>query len=194
MANGLVLRKDVDTLSDAELNALRDAYSRMMQIGDNRGYNYQAGLHGVPGFYCWHHRRSMRGQGDPGQLPTPADVDALYDLTDFDDFSDQLEDIHDQIHGWTGGFATDADGQNVGGDMGTIVTAAWDPVFWSHHGMIDRIWYLWQLKNGPRNIPSDYLSMVLAPFSLTVADVLDIHQLGYEYAQFGIVISGIVIS
>jgi tyrosinase len=48
--------------------------------------------------------------------------------------------------------------------------------------MIDRLWYLWQIRHGVNNIPPDLLSMVLQPFSLTVRDVLDINALGYEYA------------
>ena len=66
--------------------------------------------------------------------------------------------------------------------MGVVARAAFDPIFWSHHGMIDRLWYLWQLRHGVANIPQDYLDRPLAPFSLTVQDVLDIRRLGYEYA------------
>jgi tyrosinase len=73
------------------------------------------------------------------------------------------------VHGW------------VGGDMGSIATAAFDPVFWAHHAMIDRIWYLWQLKHGVNNIPADYLGRALFP-GYTVKDVLDISALGYDYA------------
>ena len=67
--------------------------------------------------------------------------------------------------------------------MGVIATAAYDPIFWAHHCMIDRLWYLWQLRHGVSNIPPDYLDMPLAPFAVTVQDVLDINRLGYEYAQ-----------
>jgi tyrosinase len=115
-------------------------------------------------------RRTRRGNNDPNRLPTPAQVDHLVnDLTDFRDFSNQLQGVHDRVHGW------------VSGDMGVIATSAFDPVFWAHHAMIDRIWYLWQLKNGVNNIPPDYLDKALFP-GLTVAQVLDVHALGYEYA------------
>jgi tyrosinase len=66
--------------------------------------------------------------------------------------------------------------------MGVIATSAFDPVFWAHHCMIDRLWYLWQLRWGVTNIPPNYLRQTLAPWALTVQDVLDIHRLGYEYA------------
>lgn len=115
-------------------------------------------------------RQTKRSPGAPSELPTAADVDAVLGLTSFVDFSNQLQDIHDAVHGW------------VAGDMGVIATSAFDPVFWAHHCMIDRLWYLWQLRQGISNIPPNYLTQTLAPFGVTVADVLDIHHLGYEYA------------
>jgi hypothetical protein len=47
--------------------------------------------------------------------------------------------------------------------------------------MIDRIWYLWQLKYGVNTIPQEYLGMALFP-GYTVEQVLDVHALGYDYA------------
>ena len=99
----------------------------------------------------------------------PSRSRTLLDLTDFRDFSNQLQDIHDSIHGW------------VGGDMGAIATAAFDPVFWAHHAMIDRLWYLWQLRHGVNNIPAEYLDKALFP-GYTVQQVLDVRALGYDYA------------
>ena len=52
--------------------------------------------------------------------------------------------------------------------------------------MIDRIWYLWQLRHGVQTIPPDYLGKRLAPFSMTVDAVLDINRLGYEYGTASI--------
>ena len=112
---------------------------------------------------------STRDPGDPADLPTRAQYDAVLALENFLDFQEQLENIHDGIHGWTGG------------DMGVVSTAAYDPVFWSHHCMIDRAWAIWQDTFGVMSIPSDYLDRTLEPFALRVRDVLDITQLGYEY-------------
>jgi tyrosinase len=123
-------------------------------------------------------RMTQRFPGDPSVLPSPDDINQLItNATQFEDFSGQLEDIHDNIHGWTGG-----NNGVVGGDMGNLAVAAYDPIFWSHHCMIDRIWYLWQLKNGINTIPAQYLPMVLEPFGLTVNDVLNVNSLGYDYA------------
>ena len=124
-------------------------------------------------------RQTTRFPGLPAQLPTPDRVENLLALTSFVDFTAQLEDIHDFIHGWTGGM--DPNNPDQGGDMGNVGTAAYDPIFWSHHCMIDRIWYLWQLRQGVNNIPDDYTDKALAPFGQVVNDVLDINRLGYEY-------------
>jgi tyrosinase len=136
-------------------------------------------------------RRTRRFPGDPRQLPswtrTKTEggvrllaINDLLQLSSFVDFSQQLQNIHDFIHPWTGG--VDPADPNVGGDMGTIPVAAFDPIFYAHHTMVDRLWYLWQLRHGTANIPSQYLDKALAPFALTVRQVLDIGALGYEYA------------
>lgn len=122
-------------------------------------------------------RFTRRFPGNPAQLPTQASITDLLALNQFNDFSTQLENIHDFVHGWTGG-----NNGSIGGDMGSLGTAAWDPVFWSHHCMIDRLWYLWQLKHGVNNIPGSLLPLVLQPFGMTVKEVLSINALGYEYA------------
>jgi tyrosinase len=260
MANGLTLRSSIEGLEGVPngLDALRDAYSKMQQLTDNRGWTYWASIHGFNQYLCWHHgrvgmgdqlpydlflpwhrayllyfehtfrdqndaaalpwwdwtsdnshnvgipnsysvaqvngndnplasgpmsaippddaRQTQRAPDDPGNLPTPDQVQALMGLGNFVDFSNQLQDIHDNIHGW------------VGGDMGVVATSAFDPIFWSHHCMIDRVWYLWQLQNGINNIPADYLDKALSPFALTVQDVLDINRLGYEYASAAVTI------
>jgi tyrosinase len=121
-------------------------------------------------------RRTTRNPGSPADLPSAAAIEAILDLTDFRDFSNQLQDVHDGIHGWTGG------------DMGSIGTSAFDPVFWAHHAMIDRVWYLWQLRHGVNNIPPEYLGLALFP-GLTVQQVLDVHALGYDYGT-GVVAGG----
>src|SRR5687768_3716444 len=267
---GLNLRKNVDALVPGELQVIRDAYGRAQQIWDNRGYNYFAGIHGIPNWYCFHHDRSWRaninarlflpwhraylfyferairdqapanseiglpwwdwtsqtshitgvpnafstatvnGQPNPlfraqvwaptanppinrftrrfprppSQLPSSASIGGLMNITQYNDFSTQMQDVHDYVHGWTGG-----NNGSVGGDMGNLGTAAWDPLFWSHHCAIDRLWYLWQLRQGANNIPPDLLNIVLQPFMLTVRDVLNINALGYEYAVSGVVIT-----
>jgi tyrosinase len=115
--------------------------------------------------------RTTRAPGSPSQLPSKQTVDGILALSSFEDFTTQVQNQHDAVHVWTGG------------DMASIPTSAFDPIFFSHHCMIDRLWYLWQVKHGVDNIPPSYLSRTLAPWSLTVKDVLDVRRLGYTYGE-----------
>jgi tyrosinase len=251
-----------------ELVKLRKAFQASMKLSidkpaDNRGYQYIAGYHGVPGFHCWHHLESIRttlrgrlflpwhraylhhletnlrdvtkdpiitipywdwrfpeivpgkeidegydkfselpnsysekidGNGESNYLfeseisvvhdktsrsrnpnihrPTKQLIDDILSNSNFDEFEYELEQVHDNIHGF------------VGGSMSRVGEAAFDPIFWAHHSMIDRIWYLWQnSKVGGINKGFEQLiNAPLAPFDLTVGQVLDTKNLGYEYA------------
>lgn len=107
----------------------------------------------------------------PSELPTQATLNNFV-LTErtFEGFSRSLEQVHGQVHVW------------VGGAMSQVPTAAYDPIFWSHHSMIDRLWYTWQLSPVGTDPPMELMNTVLAPFPMTVADTLSIANLGYEYA------------
>lgn len=254
MAADIRIRAGVHNLTTQQVADLRNAYGLLQGISDNRGYQYLAGLHGVPSWYCWHHQQNSRtaqqmelflpwhraylynfemalrdrvpgvtlpwwdwtlrppqanglpkiftdpkeADGKPNplkqfkinlphtnprvvhttkrqpapadQLPARPDVDAALAKTDWSDFTDAVESLHDQVHGW------------VSGDMGVIGTAAFDPIFWCHHAMIDRLWYVWQVRNGNGNISPDLLDEVLTPFNFKVRDVLNVTTLGYDYA------------
>jgi tyrosinase len=115
---------------------------------------------------------TFREPGRPGTrpLPTEADVDDLLDRDDFLDFQNALEDFHGDVHIW------------VGGHMSSIPFAAYDPIFWAHHAMVDRIWRLWQLKHPHAPHPPALLGRALEPFALTVRETLDVTSLGFDYA------------
>jgi tyrosinase len=66
--------------------------------------------------------------------------------------------------------------------MSQVPTAAYDPIFWSHHSMVDRLWYLWQMNHRGISLPPSLLNEALPPFSVTVGQMLDISRLGYDYA------------
>ncbi|MGH6665900.1 MAG: tyrosinase family protein, partial [Pseudolabrys sp.] len=68
------------------------------------------------------------------------------------------------------------------GSMAIIPLAAFDPIFWAHHTMVDRLWYLWQLRHPGSGVPASIMNRALEGFPLTVAQVLDIKALGYDYA------------
>lgn len=116
-------------------------------------------------------RDTIRRTGVLSRLPSSRDVANLLSIREYLDFSSQFDfGLHGRIHIW------------VGGDMASVPFAAYDPIFYSHHCMVDRIWYLWQQRHGANNIPTALLNRPLPPFNLRVADVLDISELGYEYA------------
>jgi tyrosinase len=236
-------RRSARRLSAGQLADFRQSISAAQAIGDDRGYQYWAGIHGLPlPISCVHHRelflpwhraylyifekalqerapgvtlpwwnwtvehdagipaayakrrvdskanplydspiqpsgretpgqkRTTRDPGPPGALPTSGEVEAVLENRDFLTFQNQLESIHDGVHVW------------VGGTLGDIAVAAYDPLFWAHHAMIDRLWYLWQLRHPGAGVPAQLLDRALAPFPMTVRDTLDITRLGYDYA------------
>jgi tyrosinase len=249
MATEIRTRVGAHNLSQPQTDGLRHAFATVQAYRDNRGFHYIAGLHGTPGWFCWHHQqnrqtarhmqlflpwhraylytleralrdvvpetmlpwwdwtlrpprqdglpraftdpapnpllnfhirtRTSRGLIDrdtirqPGPveaLPTAATIENCLIKPDWLDFCLAVEDLHDDVHGW------------VGGDMGQVATAAYDPIFWAHHASIDRMWWLWQIRHGNGDIPPDLLDVVLAPFNLRVRDVLNVQNLGYDYA------------
>jgi tyrosinase len=115
---------------------------------------------------------TIRQPGEPEAppLPDPERIQQILELADFIDFQTQLEDIHNGVHVW------------VGGTMSDIATAAYDPLFWAHHTMIDRLWRIWQLAHPAASPPTSLLQQALPPFPMTVAQTLDVTSLGYDYA------------
>lgn len=107
----------------------------------------------------------------PESLPSPSDVDEALSRGDFLDFNDAVEQLHNRVHG------------SVGGTMGAVTTAAYDPVFWAHHCFVDRLWRLWQLRHSAVQLPASLLDQALAPFPMTVRQTLSVTALGYDYAR-----------
>src|SRR4051794_1664154 len=114
--------------------------------------------------------RTAREPGRDGALPTAAEIEQVLRNRDFFTFQAQLESVHDGVHVW------------VGGTMADISVAAYDPLFWAHHAMIDRVWALWQLRRPGAGPPASLLDTALPPFPMTVRDTLDVAHLGYDYA------------
>ncbi|MBV7333036.1 tyrosinase family protein [Chloroflexi bacterium TSY] len=67
------------------------------------------------------------------------------------------------------------------GDMTDNRVTAFDPIFWSHHCNVDRLWAVWQEQNPGIN-PED-VEAPLPPWPLSVKDTLSIKKLGYEYMK-----------
>jgi tyrosinase len=237
-------RRSATALQPDQLAAFRRAITAAQAISDERGFQFFAGIHGLPlPIYCQHHTplflawhraylyfferalqdlvpgvtlpwwdwtdqaqsippayaqeqadgqanplfsspiqpsgrqpggpdHTARAPGDPQAPPLPDAhaVETALDLPQFVDFQQQVEDLHDGVHIW------------VGGTMSDVPTAAYDPLFWAHHTMIDRIWRLWQLRHPGAMPPASLLGQALPPFSMTVSQTLDSDALGYDYA------------
>jgi len=246
-------RPSVTEMTGAEVTELRAAFADLQKINDDRGYQYLAGIHGLPlpaycdqahgqpAFLPWHRaylyrfelalratghdvmlpwwdwvtvpeippaygrtadpnplysvrindqalEEGARGEGDedavrlsrmpdttrrPGQphtrLPTAEQIEQVMAYPDFSRFTGNLEDYHGNVHVW------------VGGHMEDIPFAAYDPIFWAHHCMIDRLWRMWQLRHPQASFPANVAGEVMEPFNLTAGDVLDPTTLGYDY-------------
>jgi tyrosinase len=124
--------------------------------------------------------------GFPAPLPPPLDgfYKELMDSTSYEEFWPRCTRLHNNIHNWVGG---------NGGQMADENWAAFDPIFWAHHAMVDRLWRLWQ--HSPKGEDPDP-SLQEAPMtfakgpSLRVRDVLKVEHLGYEYAALSSTVEG----
>ena len=96
---------------------------------------------------------------------------------------------HGAIHVWVGGL-DDPDAPTEAGDMMQVVSAAYDPIFWLHHCMVDKVWYDWQKINGDTTVPGwirfrGVYSVDNQPW--TVEDTLDTEGLfNYQYGELPI--------
>ena len=113
-----------------------------------------------------------RGPGDPGWLAsTVSSTSTAMAKTDYGSFSSIINGIHGGVHIWVGGTMSDAS-----------VSPA-DPVFWLHHGNLDRLW--WEWYNSPQgnhqNPPLTGSDAVMDPWTYTEPDTRNISTLGYDY-------------
>ncbi|XP_061375576.1 polyphenol oxidase A1, chloroplastic-like [Gastrolobium bilobum] len=102
-----------------------------------------------------------------------------------------LENVpHGPVHLWTG----DINQPNIE-DMGTFYSAARDPIFYSHHSNIDRVWSIWKTLGGKRRdlTDSDWLESGFLFYDenknlvrVKVKDCLDTRKLGYVYQDVDI--------
>lgn len=144
--------------ADGKANPLYSAKVTKLALEQGRGGGMQVGP------------TTRREPGSPAELPSREEVEDALERSQFIDFSRTLEGLHNRVHGW------------VGGHMGMIPFAAFDPVFWAHHTMIDRIWRLWQLRHPGARPPESILDEALPPFRMTVRQTLNVTALGYDYA------------
>jgi tyrosinase len=107
-------------------------------------------------------------------LATAAQASGLMASGSFATFSTTLESspFHNRVHGL------------VGGTFGTGMSPA-DPLFWLHHGFIDKLWADWQQTHPGAAFNPPSMTDTLQPppiMTRTVGQVVSISALGYAYA------------
>ena len=102
-----------------------------------------------------------------------------------------LENVaHTAVHIWLG----DPLATPKGEDMGVLGSAGRDPVFYSHHANVDRLWHLWTTALGHEDFvgasAADWLDTGFVfydekrrPVRIRIRDVLDAGRLGYAYEE-----------
>lgn len=104
-----------------------------------------------------------------GPMPTQTQVNNVMAQTTWNGFRTSLEGIHNSVH------------VSVGGHMRTASSPS-DPIFWLHHGFIDKIWADWQKLN-PTIKPTNLSEQLQPPpiFQRTVGQVMSTFSMGYVY-------------
>lgn len=78
---------------------------------------------------------------------------------------------HNHVHDWTGGI------------MSNTMYSPTDPVFWLHHGEVDRLWHIWQQQNGNSHPALTGNDRIMDPWPETYDDLRSIEALRYVYAS-----------
>ncbi|GJR78086.1 polyphenol oxidase I, chloroplastic-like protein [Tanacetum coccineum] len=96
--------------------------------------------------------------------------------------------VHTAVHIWTGNGRM---GNNE--DMGNFYSAGYDPVFYSHHSNVDRMWTIWKAQDPTNNKEPDFddwknASYVFYDENKNLVrvynnDCVDPTNLGYQYAD-----------
>lgn len=96
----------------------------------------------------------------------------------FANFQNQINPAHGGVH------------VNTGGDMQSVATASYDPIFYFHHCNVDRLWAEWQQAHPGTALPSNEQTFELPPFARPYtrewqrgAEVESTTALGYRYLR-----------
>ncbi|XP_021830806.1 polyphenol oxidase, chloroplastic-like [Prunus avium] len=154
-------------LLDLEFNGTDEKVNREAQVNSNLKIMYRQMVSNAKKpllFFGWPYRAGTEADPGPGSVETTP---------------------HGPVHLWTGD-NTQPNFEN----MGNFYSAARDPIFFSHHSNVDRMWSIW--KNlGPKNkdlSDKDWLDSGFLFYNenaelvrVKVRDCLDNRKLGYVY-------------
>ena len=138
---------------------------------------------GAPELYNANRGSGWNTAGAGGAALPASDVDtsAGFAYSAFYPAQAQLQNTpHDNVHG------------DIGGDMGSVPTAALDPIFYLHHANMDRLWDEWLAQGGRSDPVSDSSWTNQGPFTffdencsqvqMTACEILRAaQQLNYTY-------------
>lgn len=117
---------------------------------------------------------------DTRSFAAPAtSAQAAMSNTTFNSFQAALNGPHGTIHVY------------VGGQMGSVARAGFDPIFYLHHCNVDRLWWNWQQTHPGVTMPSNEATHDLDPFNKPFssdwqvgADMESTDDLGYRYSNW----------
>lgn len=92
---------------------------------------------------------------NPSPTLLEQEVLTALDSIDYLNFYTQIRTPHDRVHSWTGG------------SMGSVLYAAYDPIFYLHHNMVDLVWAVYQYENQGNSLIDPVggtLNLVQEPF------------------------------
>lgn len=128
----------------------------------------------------WSLRRRL---GNDGPMPNPTELNNLYTISNFFQFSNEMErrNVHRGAHVWTGGA------------MPTPLSPR-DPIFYFHHAFVDFIWYNWEeMHHNSAYIATSMLrydgTYVFNGQTLPLVnpnDIIDTRSLGVFYGSNGL--------
>jgi tyrosinase len=117
---------------------------------------YRTVSEGLTGDAAFTHRYTTQLRGNISQLKD--EVERYLTNPAFASFSDDFNfGAHGAIHVFVGGEDASSPLPRRIGDMGSTNSAGYDPLFWLHHGMVDKVWFDWQTLHPGVSIPQHVL-------------------------------------
>ena len=108
------------------------------------------------------------------------EVDRYMDNPNFMVFQSDFDfGAHGAIHVDVGGADPSSPLPGGAGDMSRVISAAYDPLFWLHHSMVDKVWADWQELHPNANVPDHVLDTVVYDGRIG-GDLID-HEAGLRY-------------